>query len=153
ELLARVRTHLELKHARDRLREMNEEKNEFMGIVAHDLRNPLGAITGYSEMVLEELESLHQIQEEPLARSVRQAAQCTERIRDVSHRMTEMVKNLLDTNRIERGEMNLSLVPTDLPSLVSTVVETQRSRAVEKKQVLHLDNAVPPIQAVVDPGV
>ena len=51
ELLARVRTHLELKHARERLRELNEEKNEFMGIVAHDLRNPLGAITGYSEVV------------------------------------------------------------------------------------------------------
>ena len=35
ELLARVRTHLELQQARQRLREMNDEKNEFMGIVAH----------------------------------------------------------------------------------------------------------------------
>ena len=48
ELLARVRTHLELKHARERLREMNDEKNEFMGIAAHDLRNPLGEIKGFS---------------------------------------------------------------------------------------------------------
>src|SRR4029078_2943571 len=53
ELLARVRTHLELRHARERLREMNDEKNEFMGIAAHDLRNPLSAIKGYPEMVVE----------------------------------------------------------------------------------------------------
>src|SRR5690242_21183155 len=55
---ARVRTHLELKHARQQLREMNDEKNEFMGIAAHDLRNPLGAITGYrSEEHTSELQS------------------------------------------------------------------------------------------------
>lgn len=58
ELLARVRTHVELRQARERLREMNDEKNEFMGIVAHDLRNPLGAITGYAEIILEETETL-----------------------------------------------------------------------------------------------
>ena len=53
ELLQRVRTHLELKHARERLREMNDEKNEFLGIAAHDLRSPLNAVQGYTEMLLE----------------------------------------------------------------------------------------------------
>src|SRR5439155_25649265 len=54
ELLARVRTHLELQQARQRLREMNDEKNEFMGIVAHDLRSPLGTIKGFAELLLED---------------------------------------------------------------------------------------------------
>src|SRR5881396_1102729 len=54
ELLARVRTHLELKHARERLREMNNEKNEFMGIVAHDLRSPLGTSEGFSDLILDD---------------------------------------------------------------------------------------------------
>jgi CheY-like chemotaxis protein len=58
ELLARVRTHLELQLARERLREMNEEKNEFMGIAAHDLRNPLSAIKGFAEMIVEDAQSL-----------------------------------------------------------------------------------------------
>src|SRR6266487_5794678 len=60
ELLARVRTHLELRQARERLREMNDEKNEFMGIAAHDLRNPLSAIKGFSEMIVEDAQSLQQ---------------------------------------------------------------------------------------------
>src|SRR5438105_10835989 len=101
ELLARVRTHLELKHARQRLREMNDEKNEFMGIAAHDLRSPLNAIKGYSEMVLED------------AKLDPEQAELVGRIHEASKRMVEMVQNLLDVNAIERGEMNLNLTQTD----------------------------------------
>ncbi len=72
ELLARVRTHLELKRARGtivryglELSRLNEEKNEFMGIAAHDLRNPLSAIKGYTEMMVEDAEALehHELEE------------------------------------------------------------------------------------------
>lgn len=41
ELLARVRTHLELKLARDRLRILVQERQDVMHVVAHDLKNPL----------------------------------------------------------------------------------------------------------------
>lgn len=51
ELLARVKTHSELKQSRDNLRsyshqlaELNAKKDQILGIVAHDLRNPIGAI-------------------------------------------------------------------------------------------------------------
>ncbi|NKF23472.1 hybrid sensor histidine kinase/response regulator [Solimonas marina] len=43
ELLARVRTHLELKIARDRLSDMLRERDDVMHVVAHDLKNPLSA--------------------------------------------------------------------------------------------------------------
>ena len=129
ELLARVRTHVELQQARQRLREMNNEKNEFMGIVAHDLRSPLTAIYGFSEMIQQEPEM-----------DYRELREFAGRIHDTARRMTEMVQNLLDANRIERGEMKLNLVPTDLVSLVASVVETQRPRAAAKDQALHLKN-------------
>jgi two-component system sensor histidine kinase/response regulator len=142
ELLARVRTHLELRHARERLREMNDEKNEFMGIAAHDLRAPLNAIQGYSEMFLEE-PSLARPEQEDLVR----------RIHDGARRMAEMVRNLLDANRIERGEMHLELAPAELSTLVSTVVEAQRPRAADKQQTLHLDTAAAPARVLVDRNV
>lgn len=44
ELLARVRTHLDLKIARDRLAEMVREREEVTHIVAHDLKNPISAV-------------------------------------------------------------------------------------------------------------
>jgi two-component system, sensor histidine kinase and response regulator len=149
ELLARVRTHLELKHARDtivrfgqELSRLNDEKNEFMGIAAHDLRNPLSAIQGYSEMFLEEPELAREEQED-----------LVRRIHDGARRMAEMVQNLLDANRIERGEMNLNLASAELSALFLTVVESQRPRAVEKQQTLHLETAPPPVMVLVDRNV
>jgi len=44
ELLARVRTHMELKQTRDELQKIIAEKNERMSAVAHDLKNPLSAM-------------------------------------------------------------------------------------------------------------
>ena len=142
ELLARVRTHLELKHARQQLREINEEKNEFMGIAAHDLRNPLGAVKGYAELILEEPE---------MPRSDLQDS--AQRIREATARMLEMVQNLLDANRIERGEMKLHLMPTDLGQLISAVIEAQRPRAAAKQQQLHLQNEAAGVRVDVDPNV
>src|SRR6266496_1327455 len=126
ELLARVRTHLELRHARERLREMNDEKNEFMGIVAHDLRSPLTAIYGFSEMIQQEPEM-----------DYRELREFVDRIHDTAKRMTEMVQNLLDANRIERGELNLNPIPTELSSLLSSLTEAQRVRAAAKRQTIH----------------
>jgi two-component system sensor histidine kinase/response regulator len=153
ELLARVRTHIELKQARERLREMNDEKNEFMGIVAHDLRNPLGAITGYAEIVLEETASLQPSSPEKFDRSLKEMAQCAGHIHETSRRMAEMVQNLLDANRIERGEMKLSLAPTELTAVLSSVVETQRPRAAAKQQTIQLQNETAPVTVFVDPNV
>jgi two-component system sensor histidine kinase/response regulator len=142
ELLARVRTHVELQHARQRLRELNEEKTEFMGIAAHDLRNPLGVIKGFGELILadpalprEELED------------------CVQRICVTSTRMAEMVQNLLDANRIERGEFLVSLAPTELGSIINSVVETFRPRAAAKQQTLHWDKEPDPVTVRVDPNV
>jgi len=44
ELISRVRTHLALKQARDRLRQLAEDKDELLGILAHDLKNHLGGM-------------------------------------------------------------------------------------------------------------
>lgn len=160
ELLARVRTHLELKHARDtifrygqELRRLNDEKNEFMGIAAHDLRNPLGAIQGYSEMILEEIEPLQPPAPEAWTRATKETVDCARRIQDTSERMAEMVQNLLDSNRIERGEMKLNLAPIDLATTLAAVLEAQRPRAVAKQQTLHWQNEAGPVSMVADATV
>jgi len=44
ELLSRVRAHIALKEARDRLRELAEDKDELLGILAHDLKNHLAGM-------------------------------------------------------------------------------------------------------------
>jgi signal transduction histidine kinase len=139
ELLARVQTHIELRQARERLREMNEEKNEFMGIVAHDLRSPLGSIQGFAELLADDVPM------EP-----EEARDSARRILDTAKRMAEMVQNLLDANRIERGEMSLSLAPTEASALLEEVVGVYRPRAAVKRQTIHVENAEGPTTVVLD---
>lgn len=160
ELLARVRTHLELKHARDtivrygqELRRLNEEKNEFMGIAAHDLRNPLSAIKGYAEMVVEDGQALVKGVVSNLTACGQELVASGRRIGDTAARMTEMVQNLLDANRIERGEMQLNLALTDLGLVLNSVIETQRPRATAKQQTIHLEHEAAPVMVLVDPGI
>lgn len=162
ELLARVRTHLELKHSRDMivrynqaLRTLNDEKNEFMGMAAHDLRNPLGAIKGYAEIILEEADSLNSLAPAApgLERSRHEIQQCAEKIRGTSERMAEMLRNLLDANRIERGELKLALAPVDISSLLQAVVENYAPRAAAKQQTILFKNDAGPATVTVDPDV
>jgi len=141
ELLARVRTHLELKLARERLREMNDEKSEFMGIVAHDLRNPLGAIQGYAEMIVDERE---------LSRA--EIDSCASRIRETTRRMSDMVRNLLDANRIERGDLQVSLTAVDLGPLVKRLTDSYKAHAAAKHQNLLFEHDNSPVVAVADPN-
>ncbi|HAB19002.1 MAG TPA: hybrid sensor histidine kinase/response regulator [Verrucomicrobiales bacterium] len=51
ELLRRVQTHLALKAARDRLRQLAEDKDELLGILAHDLKNALGSVLMSSQLL------------------------------------------------------------------------------------------------------
>jgi two-component system, sensor histidine kinase and response regulator len=153
ELLARVRTHLELRHARERLREMNEEKNEFMGVAAHDLRNPLSAIKGFSDVIVEDAQALRRQQAQDPELTLKEMEDFGERIGVTTARMMEMVQNLLDANRIERGEWKLDLARTDLCPVVNAVIDTQRPRAAAKQQTIHFQNEAPPVTVVVDPDV
>lgn len=51
ELLSRLRTHLALKAARDRLAQLAEDKDELLGILAHDLKNALGSVLISAELL------------------------------------------------------------------------------------------------------
>jgi two-component system sensor histidine kinase/response regulator len=59
ELVSRVRTQLALKAARDRLRELAEDKDELLGILAHDLKNHLGGLNMSTKLLYERIRNLH----------------------------------------------------------------------------------------------
>lgn len=129
ELHARVRTHLALKHFQDELREKNEElarlnneKNELLGIVAHDLRNPLTVVQGCAQLL--DTDSV------PLPESDRELLN---KISTSTERMIELVNNLLDVNAIEQGQMRLKSETFDLRSVVQQIIQSHVSQAVAKK--------------------
>jgi signal transduction histidine kinase/ligand-binding sensor domain-containing protein len=76
------------------LQQLNAEKNELMGIAAHDLKNPISAIEGLATILHDDLAHNPNTSLQPLAADIISTAQ----------RMAGIIYNLLDINRIEAGE-------------------------------------------------
>ena len=55
ELISRVRTQLGLKAARDRLKQLAEDKDELMGILTHDLKSYLGGMNMSAGLLCERI--------------------------------------------------------------------------------------------------
>ncbi len=91
------------------LREANRLKDEFLSLVAHDLRTPLAAIQGYSQLTQRKMRKLGigEADLKPLETIIGQ-----------SQRMTRLVDDLLDLSRIETGRLEIRLESGDLLELV-----------------------------------
>ena len=113
---ARVHTQLELKKKRDmlekmssRLEQLNQMKNKFLGIAAHDLRSPLGSVRGFARLLSEELEdTLADDQKEFL-----------EIIYKQSNHMLALVNDLLDVAVIESGKLDLRIHQGNLIEMIN----------------------------------
>lgn len=87
----------ELRHANDSLKSMDEQKNEFISMAAHELRGPLTAIRGYLSMMLDGDGG-------PITAKMRDFLVDTTAIND---RLVRLVNNMLNVSRIERGELTI----------------------------------------------
>lgn len=135
ELLARVKTHLELKHSRDlileysqqlvehnqQLEALNQEKNHFLGIATHDLKNPLSNI-----LTLTQLFKLKN------ATTLENIADYLPIIERSAHKMLNIIEQLLDVNRIESGGIEVNLRKIDLIPHLLHVAENFKQAALTK---------------------
>jgi signal transduction histidine kinase len=96
------------------LRQADRRKDEFLAVLAHELRNPLAPIRNAIH-VLKLAGARGEI--------VEQAQQMAER--QIQH-MTRLVDDLLDVSRIMRGKVELRREPVDLATVISRAVETAR---------------------------
>ena len=113
ELLARVRTHIRLARARrawiDELEGANRELDAFTYSVAHDLRAPLRAITGFTEILLEK--HLEQLDSD--------GQRYLQTVNDSGLRMSQLIEDLLKLSRLTRGGLNRESV--DVSGLVREI--------------------------------
>ncbi len=123
------------------LEQLNEQQNQFLGMAAHDLRNPLNAIMTYSGFLLEEI----------LPETKDERREFLETIRQSSEFMLRLVTELLDISKIKAGKLSLKLESVDLVGLISRCVSL--NRLLSDKKGIHL-KFNPPAQApllVLDP--
>ena len=106
----------------ERLLQLNELKNEFLGTAAHDLRSPLALILESSRMLLEGV---------PVPASEKQN-QFLKLIRDSSKFMLMLVNDYLDISAIESGKLELLFKPIDFKELLEKNTRMNRSFAQKK---------------------
>jgi signal transduction histidine kinase len=113
----------ELQERNVQLQQLNQEKNDLMGIVAHDLKNPLTTIVFASSSLVRYKNKF----------SAEEQVEQLLRIQATAQRMNEMVLHLLDMNAIESGAVKLHNETFDLVLLVHEVVEEHRPKATAKR--------------------
>lgn len=110
----------DLKRQRAELQEADRQKNEFLAILAHELRNPLAA-SGYSVAMLRR------------SAPPPQMSKAVDIIERQTAHMGKLLDDLLDVSRITRNRVELDLKPTDLRSIIDIAYENARP-AFEAKQ-------------------
>jgi CheY-like chemotaxis protein len=121
------------------VQEADRRKNEFLAMLAHELRNPLAPIRNAVEVMRLPGVAAPQL---AWARGVIE--------RQVQH-MVRLVDDLLDVSRITRGKIRLQKEPVELTSVLARAVETSRPLIEERGHELTITPAGCPLWAQGDP--
>ena len=124
----------ELREKAAELIQLNRQKDHIMGVVAHDLRNPLGVVRGYADFLLSGVAGELDHEQIEILGIMRRSSQY----------MLHLVEELVDFSRIQAGAMELEREPTDLTALIREAIRVNQMLAQEKKIAF---------EAELDPGL
>lgn len=138
DVSARRLAEQELRCSEQRLLDIDRRKDEFLATLAHELRNPLAAISGAVELL-----------QHPLDLPAK--AHAAEVLgRQVKH-MVRLVDDLVDVSRISRDVIGLAREPLDLRHMVDQAVELTRPSIEERRHRLCVERFPAPIPVDGDP--
>ena len=121
-----IRDITERKQAEEALKEADRRKDEFLAMLAHELRNPLSAIHNSSQLALRPGLSPERLD---WTKGVI--------VHQVRH-LSRLVDDLLDVSRITRGKIRLRPERVDLAAILSRAIETTRAAIEERHHTLNV---------------
>ena len=131
DITERKRVETELREARDQARAADASKTQFLANISHELRTPLNAILGFADL----------IRNAPGKADARPHAEYAEYIFDSGSHLLDLVNDLLDMARIDRGAYHLHEEAVDPRDVVEAALKLVRQMAREKAIALHTDIA------------
>ena len=149
EALARIRTHLYIrllseqqKSLVDQLSKANAAKNRFLGMAAHDLRNPLASIRGLAEFLRDGVVGPLSPEQMDLIKTIHEASQG----------MLDLVNELLDVATIESGELKINLEPHNLTELIEKNITLANIETAKKGTKIVFAAPANPTMVPIDAG-
>jgi PAS domain S-box-containing protein len=123
----------ERRDAEDALRAADRHKDEFLAMLAHELRNPLAPIRNASEVLALRYSG------DP------QAAAPLAMLRRQSDHLARLLDDLLDVTRIAQGRITLKQEPIEIGAVVEQAIETVTSFAEAKSQTIRVNREAAPL--------
>ena len=120
------------------LKEADRRKDEFLAILAHELRNPLAALAAATRLMQ------RQAQKAEVS-----AMACNAVQRQVAH-MARLLDDLLDVSRISHGRMQLQLQQVEVGEVLRSAVDMVRPQLDAKHQSLDVTNPAAPVHVMGD---
>jgi len=141
EIAGQLANALEKGRTHRRLKQLNELKNRLLAVAAHDLRNPIGVVHGYLDLLAMEMTG-------PLNERQRKYV---EQMKAATDGMFALLNDLLDYSVLEAGRMELRKERVQPRAFLIGFVEKQQLNARRKSQTLRLvlAEALPPVE--IDP--
>jgi signal transduction histidine kinase len=130
----------ELSKKNTELERLNETKNHFLGMAAHDMRSPLAIIYSYTEYLIDNARQYLPEKQQKFLQTV--FAQ--------SEFMLTLIDDLLDVSKIESGKLELKKEPFDLISFATGNIELNNSLAVKKNIQINMKSDFDSLQIYAD---
>ena len=119
------------------LQRLNEEKNQFLGMAAHDLRKPIGLVIAYSDFLIEEAAKVLNYEQTDFLKTI--SSSCLF--------MKQLVDDFLDVSAIEAGKFELDLQPTAINAVLAESLRLNNLAATKKgiELEIHVEKNIPRI--------
>ena len=122
ELLARVKTHLELKFSKEKLNDLIIARDKFFSIIAHDLRNPVQNLILSSDLLRYSYDSFDEAERKDYIQKFNNGA----------NQISLLLETLLDWSRVQRGTMELYREKIDINALAADIIDLLKEHAIKK---------------------
>jgi hypothetical protein len=141
----------ELQQLQNQLTRTNQEltrllraNQDSLSVLAHELKTPLNSIIGYSELFLR-----HQGRSD--GKDNLPKLEHIERVLRNGRQLLRLVNDTLELSRADCGKIQLHLMPTDVRSLINSVIEVLEPLAFSKELELLVDCSLAPEKVLTDP--
>lgn len=113
---------LEMENAKKEAEQANMAKSEFLSSMSHDIRTPMNAIIGMTEIALKNKKDELRV------------ADCLNKIRLSSNHLLSLINDVLDMSKIESGKMTLNNAPVSIREIMDDIVNIIQPQVKAKNQ-------------------
>lgn len=116
----------ELDKAKEEAERANKAKSEFLSSMSHDIRTPMNAILGMTEIALKNVKDTERVEE------------CLKKVKLSGKHLLGLINDVLDMSKIESGKMTLNVGPLSLRETMDDIVNIMQPQVKQKHQIFDI---------------